>query len=428
MELTPGIFQLVIMSTCASIEVVNSVQSTHDLSQSPPPVFKPESALSQGQLDLVFSHPPGQLFLSRGCQSTELRLACPAHKVLIVESAHFSPAQWTLAPGLTKLNCSSQTQHSAATEGEVIIEHKRDVRDIRQALNRRCSGYSSGEECKFSLLLDQPESLSWGEGWVEILHKCVDQGHITTKCGRVRQVHRGYIMSKAYPKYYMGGQSCTWHISVPPSQVLLLRVLDLQLRGLSSEGVCDDSVTIDYKAVVCGELDSQFHYISNIGRAVITFKTATDSQYIYPHRGFLVEVIPVGCSPLLPSSQSKAYLVYHNQTHATFQCRGRYVFSGSLSPTTTLLCTGHEYHAPLPGCVSITHLLTIANVSVVHALLSSNKTHQPIPTIWIHEVLLPLVFTISTLVLSLTGLIILLLMKKHIQSGPRHQDQVWGIN
>jgi hypothetical protein len=85
-------------------------------------------------------------------------------------------------------------------------------------------------------------------------------------------------MSKAYPKYYMGGESCTWHISVPPSQVLLLIVLDLQLRGLSNKGECDDSLTIDYQAVVCGELDKQLHYISNTGRAVLTFNTDTPKK------------------------------------------------------------------------------------------------------------------------------------------------------
>ena len=223
----------------------------------------------------------------------------------------------------------------------------------------------------------------------------------------------------------MGGESCTWHISVPPSQVLLLIVLDLQLRGLSNKGECDDSLTIDYQAVVCGELDKQLHYISNTGRAVLTFKTATHSQYVYPQRGFLVEIVPVGCSPVVPSPQSNAYLVSHNQTHATYQCRGRYVFPPTLSPTFTLLCTGHSYHTPLPDCVPVQHLLTHSNTSVVHALLSHNNTQaHPHPTLWIEAVFLPLVLTISTLVLSLTGLSHLLLIRNHLHSQAQEQHQV----
>ena len=310
----------------------------------------------------------------------------------------------------------------------MITQNSQGARDIRQALNRRCSGYTNGEACKFSLLLDQPESRSWGEGWVEIWHKCVDQDSITTRCGRVRTVERGYIMSKAYPKYYMGGESCTWHISVPPSQVLLLIVLDLQLRGLSSTGECDDSLTIDYQAVLCGELDKQLYFLSTTGRAVIRFNTATHSQYVYPQRGFLIQVIPVGCDPSQPSAGSGAYLVSHNQTHATYHCTWHHVFPPTLSPTTTLLCTGHSYHAPLPDCVHITHLLSHANISVVNTLLSSNLTRTPPPpSPWIEDVFLPLALTISTLVLCLSALIILKLIRNHLDTSFMEQQQVGNV-
>ena len=188
----------VMISLLLAVSCNTAIQST-DLSQSYPQFLHQD--LPPGQLDLVLSRPPGQLFLSQGCQSTELLLRCPADKVIIVESAEFSPATWNHAQYTTRLNCSSHTKHSQPSQGEVIIKDRDGDKDIRQSLNRRCSGYSNGEECKFSLLLDQPESRSWGEGWVEILHKCVDQENITTKCGRVRTVKRGYIMSKAYPKY-----------------------------------------------------------------------------------------------------------------------------------------------------------------------------------------------------------------------------------
>ena len=48
---------------------------------------------------------------------------------------------------------------------------------------RRCSGYSRGEECKFSLLLDVGESEVWGGGLVTISHICVNTGDIVTECG-----------------------------------------------------------------------------------------------------------------------------------------------------------------------------------------------------------------------------------------------------
>ena len=48
---------------------------------------------------------------------------------------------------------------------------------------RRCSGYSRGEECKFSLLLDVGESEVWGGGLVTISHTCVNTENIVTECG-----------------------------------------------------------------------------------------------------------------------------------------------------------------------------------------------------------------------------------------------------
>ena len=101
--------------------------------------------------------------------------------------------------------------------------------------------------------------------------------------------------------------------------------------------------------------------------------------------------------------------------------------SQPLSPTTTLFCTGHTYHTPLPACVPAQHLLTHSNSSVVHALHSKNTTHaQSLPTLWLEAVFLPLVLTISTLVLSLTAMI-LILMKNHFHSIRYVQEQV-GIH
>ena len=77
----------------------------------------------------------------------------------------------------------------------------------------------------------------------------------------------------------------------------------------------------------------------------------TDSQYIYPLRGFLLQLIPVGCG--VPPSSSQARLRNYNATHAEYQCRGEgEVFSDSLLATSFLLCVGNLYSSPaLPPCV-----------------------------------------------------------------------------
>ena len=92
---------MIILTSEICIHYVNSINSHHDLSNSPSPVI-PGPSLPPGHLDLVLSHPPGQLFRSRGCQATELMLKCPAYKMLIVESARFIPATGNHEPNMTK--------------------------------------------------------------------------------------------------------------------------------------------------------------------------------------------------------------------------------------------------------------------------------------------------------------------------------------
>ena len=76
------------------------------------------------------------------------------------------------------------------------------------------------------------------------------------------------------------------------------------------------------------------------------------SQYIYPLRGFLVQLIPVGCSVPPSPASSQAELSHYNATHAEYRCRGEgRVFSDSLLATTFLLCVGNTHHKPLPPCV-----------------------------------------------------------------------------
>ena len=45
--------------------------------------------------------------------------------------------------------------------------------------------------------------------FLSVFSRCVPRDSISSGCGgRVRQLQRGFLMSRAYPKYYMGGQNC----------------------------------------------------------------------------------------------------------------------------------------------------------------------------------------------------------------------------
>ena len=141
-------------------------------SSSSPPWLLPSSLsplLPPSQLDLLLSRPPPPLLLSRGCRATELRLRCPADHLLVVEAAVFHPLP--PSPSIS-YNCSARLLHSSPVSSlPPSLSSSSATLDIRRALNRRCSGYSSGEECKFCLLLDQPESRGWGDGLAEVWHR-----------------------------------------------------------------------------------------------------------------------------------------------------------------------------------------------------------------------------------------------------------------
>ena len=56
-------------------------------------------------------------------------------------------------------------------------------RDLRQALNRRCSGLANGRLCSFNLHLDHEQSQLWGSGMVDIFYRCIPKRNIEATCG-----------------------------------------------------------------------------------------------------------------------------------------------------------------------------------------------------------------------------------------------------
>lgn len=55
-------------------------------------------------------------------------------------------------------------------------------RDLRQALNQRCSGMAQKKPCTFNLQLDHEESLSWGSGIVDVFYRCVPDDITHKQC------------------------------------------------------------------------------------------------------------------------------------------------------------------------------------------------------------------------------------------------------
>ena len=152
-------------------------------------------------------------------------------------------------------------------------------------------------------------------------------------------------MSSSYPKYYMGGQVCSWKVEGRRNELVLIKVLDLHLEEMGLG--CGDVLTLGGRISLCGELESMIIYTSDIP-VYITLNTSQNTQYIFPRRGFLLEYITLSCSAqkLFPTYS----LIYSNQTHATYQCNPGWVFRDTFLSTQTVLCYLDQVQLPV-NCV-----------------------------------------------------------------------------
>ena len=77
-----------------------------------------------------------------------------------------------------KKNWQRKTSTAKKTAADLIAVS----RDLRQALNRRCSGMANGRMCSFNLHIDYEESQIWGSGLVDIFYRCIPKKDIETTC------------------------------------------------------------------------------------------------------------------------------------------------------------------------------------------------------------------------------------------------------
>ena len=369
---------------------------------------------------------------------SEVHLSCSSG-LLVIESAVFQPN-----PERRPLNCSLLETHSqpvgggGTTSGAVglpwLTRQPGDL-DIQGTLNQRCSGFTAATDCRFNLLLDHEAATGWGPGVVRVWHRCVPASAIATRCGTVLQ-GSGFIMSTSYPKYYMGSQVCSWKVMVEDqAQLVLVTLVDLHLEGAGQR--CRDQLSLGAgggsdQLALCGELRTKVQYISD-SSVLVSFNTSASQQYIHPSRGFLLEYTTLSCSP--PPSLRNAPLLTSNQTHATYRCHSGLVFNHSRAATATLLCSGLRLEPTVPRleCTATEESSSSSSSSTPSSVLLGLQDEDYLgdPGLWFQEVVLPLVLLSFLLIMSLAGLILLTLARRHRAEEERlrqiyttHQHQV----
>jgi hypothetical protein len=306
-----------------------------------------------------------------------------------------------------------------------------------------------------SLLLDGEETKNWGPGLVEVWHRCIPSKDVYTRCGtevRALPATRGYLLPASYPKYYLGGQSCSWQVKGPTAaattrsgQLIVLRVLDLQLEaGGGGGGGCEDRLTLNRNLSLCGELMTELVYSATERSVLVSLNTSgSNSQYLVPKRGFLLEFLSLSCPapPANPSGDGSVRLLQSNQTHATYACRQLgAVFPDTRQRMRSVLCLDSVLVPPLPPLACQLSAASPQQNLTTRVLLGSGSA-PPEPAaeegvvvggsghggdnttrVWVQEVLLPLVLLTFLLILSLAALILLSLARRQRQEMERLRD------
>ena len=225
--------------------------------------------------------------VTRGVESSvisscdnKLSLQCPGPgEMIVVREAAFTP--------LSAPDC----RH--VTSSRPVMLHNN--RDILLAVIRRCNGLRD-EQCMFDLHSDLPESVSWGEGRIEVSYTC--ETEVLSYCGgRVSVSGEGFISSPGYPRYYLGGRECVWSIVADPGQRIRLEVVDLALRDTGDK--CEDSVEVREEGLtllsMCADLEGRADIVSSSRSLKLMMRTAPSGQSVYSQRGLLLHYNVEGC-------------------------------------------------------------------------------------------------------------------------------------
>lgn len=243
---------------------------------------------------------------------------------------------------------------------------------IRHPVNYRCSGRST---CNFNLKEDYPASQDWSPGVVLIRYVCMGD-ELVRYCNEEISGGEGFLSNPTYPRYYQGGRDCWWRIVSPPGGRVVLTLLDLSIRGVSSgESECVDTLSVREGSRMlftgCGDWGGDQNEESRrggwrkrrpggIGEDTATWTIQSEgnqlqvvlsakSAFLYPKRGVLLHYRSVaGC--VTPHSPQDGYLVSRNESHALFMCCVDHVFPDTRSRTRHLVCWDN-WNDTVPDCV-----------------------------------------------------------------------------
>ena len=138
-----------------------------------------------------------------------------------------SSTRLPLSQSLMPNNNKWQAVTPRTIRAEDVIEVSRD---LRQALNRRCSGMANGRICSFNLHLDHEQSQLWGSGLVDIFYRCIPKRKVEATCGPLQSSTSNSFSSysRSSSSYKVGfkiTQHMIFNILIEISKIYVTKIL-----------------------------------------------------------------------------------------------------------------------------------------------------------------------------------------------------------
>ncbi|XP_053998863.1 uncharacterized protein LOC128887221 [Hylaeus anthracinus] len=313
------------------------------------------------------------------CSYGVLRLTCRSLKAFIVvlEADYLSNATRICGYEPQELTVKKMLKYGGSVglktmelKGNYIDEPDEErlgAVDIRQSVNRRCSGQ---KHCRYSFINDHPGAAYWKPATLRLKYACIPETAVRKYCNEEVKVvagDGGYIKSPGYPLFYLGENTCGWTFRSSPEQRIVLTFHDLDIRGRNSDGSCVDVVRVRERGRTlfedCGAAAGE-RVVSNSN--VITLDLIASKRF-FTARGFFVQYQVLECPDV--STPNGSYILNGTLTSRTFLCKSGTVFPDTKKKTRILECKDGKWNESviaIPNCKATSAVI----------LKTENEHHQ----------------------------------------------------
>ncbi|XP_076168695.1 uncharacterized protein LOC143147374 isoform X2 [Ptiloglossa arizonensis] len=223
--------------------------------------------------------------------------------------------------------------------------------DIRQSVNRRCSGQ---KHCRYSFITDHPRATYWDPATLRLKYACIPETAVRKYCNEELKVvpgEGGFINSPGYPLYYLGENTCGWTFRSAPGQRIVLTFHDLDIRGPEVDGSCVDVVRVRERGRTLFEYCGAAAGATVVSNSNVITLDLIASKRLYTARGFFLQYQVLGCPNV--STPNGSYVLNGTLTSRTFLCKLGTVFPDSRERIRILECKNGKWNESIisiPNC------------------------------------------------------------------------------